>query len=101
MGYWQSPFLFFGMSVTPDPKSELGAKELGAKLDSLFADVSTGTNAFTFLLAQHTPARIGDVDRVRRVFSAPHYARLAALKRKLDPSNLMGCDRNVPPAMPS
>jgi hypothetical protein len=101
MGYWRSPFLFFGMSVTPDLKTEVGAVELGAKLDALFADVSTGTNAFTFLLAQHTPGRDGDADRVRSVFSAQHYARLVALKRKLDPSNLMGCDRNVPPATPS
>ena len=97
MGYWRSPFLFMGMSVTANPEAEIGAKDLGAKLDTLFDDVSTGTNAFTFLLAQHTPAGAGEVNRVRKVFSASHYARLVALKRKYDPTNLMGCDRNVPP----
>jgi FAD/FMN-containing dehydrogenase len=55
-------------------------------------------NAFTFLLDQHTPAGAGEVERVRTTFSADHYARLATLKKAFDPKNLMGCDRNVPPA---
>ncbi len=98
MGYWQSPFLFFGMSVTPDPETEMRTKELAVQLDRLFAADTTGTNVFTFLLAEHTPTGAGEVKRVKKVFSTPHYERLAALKTKLDPKNLMGSDRNIPPS---
>jgi FAD/FMN-containing dehydrogenase len=31
------------------------------------------------------------------VFSPSHYERLAAFKKKLDPKNLLGSDRNIPP----
>jgi FAD/FMN-containing dehydrogenase len=98
MGYWQSPFLFMGRSVHSDPASAMRSKYLGEQLDELFSSDSTGMNAFTFLLDQHTPACAGEVERVRTTFSADHYARLATLKKAFDPKNLMGCDRNVPPA---
>ena len=97
MGYWRSPYLIFGMSVVPTPEQEHRAKILGEQLEGLFRPDRTGTNAFTFLLAQHTPSETADVVRVRSTFSPAHYARLVALKQKFDPANLMGSDRNIPP----
>ena len=96
LGYWDSPFLFFGMSVTPEATTERAAAELGERLDSVLKPYRTGTNHMTFLLAQHTPA--GAVERVRQVYRPGHYARLAALKARFDPANLFGGDRNIPPS---
>ena len=97
LGYWDSPFLFFGMSVTPDAATERAAAELGERLGAVLAPYRTGTNTLTFLLPQYTPAGGGDVERVRQVYRPTHYARLAALKARYDPDNLFGGDRNIPP----
>jgi hypothetical protein len=56
LGYWSSPFLFMGMSVTPDATKEHAALEMGRRLGAVFAHARTGTNALTFLLPEHTPA---------------------------------------------
>jgi FAD/FMN-containing dehydrogenase len=98
LGYWQSPFLFFGMSVTPDDVTERAASDLGDRLQELFAPVRTGMNALTFLLPQYIPNGGGDAERVQRVYQAEHYGRLAVLKRQYDPSNMFGGDRNIPPS---
>jgi hypothetical protein len=98
MGYWHSPFLFFGMSITPDSATELAAANLGKRLDAVFKPSRTGTNALTFLLHKHTPEGQGEVERVRQTFQPAHYARLAGLKKRFDPGNLLGADRNIPPA---
>ena len=98
MGYWNSPFLFFGMSITSDPDTELAVADLGKRLDAVFKPSRTGTNALTFLLHQHTPEGRGEVERVRQTYQPTHYARLAELKKRIDPDNLLGGDRNIPPA---
>lgn len=98
LGYWDSPFLFFGMSVTPDPETELAAANLGERLDEILKPSSTGTNALTFLLHQYTPGGRGEVERVKQAYRPTHYARLAELKKQYDPDNLLGGDRNIPPA---
>jgi len=48
MGYWQSPFLFMGQSVSPDPESAMQAKHLGEQLERLFAPDATGTKVLRF-----------------------------------------------------
>jgi Berberine and berberine like len=96
LGYWGSPFLFFGMSVTPNAAVEQAVAELGERLDAVLAPYRTGTNALTFLLAQHTPE--DSAERVRRVYRPDHYARLASIKARYDPANLLGADRNIPPS---
>jgi FAD/FMN-containing dehydrogenase len=98
LGYWNSPFLFFGISVTPNAETELAIKELHERVDALLKPSSTGTNALTFLLHQGTPEGNGEVERVRKTFQPDLYARLAALKKQYDPDNLLGGDRNIPPA---
>ncbi|MHA1537421.1 MAG: BBE domain-containing protein, partial [Alphaproteobacteria bacterium] len=97
LGYWDSSFLFFGMSVTPDPDTELAAAALAERLDTVLKPSRTGTNALTFLLPQHTPKGGGEVERVRQVYRSTHYERLARLKKRYDPDNLFGGDRNIPP----
>ena len=96
LGYWGSNFLFFGMSVTPDATVERAAAELGERLDAVLQPYRSGTNAFTFLLPQHTP--VDSAERVRHVYRPDHYARLARLKARYDPANLLGADRNIPPS---
>jgi len=98
LGYWSSSFLFFGMSVTPDPDSELAAVALGERLNAVLKPSRTGTNALTFLLPQQTPKGGGEVERVRQAYRPTHYARLVELKNRYDPDNLLGGDRNIPPA---
>jgi len=98
MGYWDSPFLFFGMSITPDAETELAAANLGERLDAILKPSRTGTNVLTFLLHRHTPEGRGEVERVKRTYRPAHYARLAELKKQYDPDNLLGGDRNIPPA---
>jgi hypothetical protein len=95
LGYWNSAFLFFGMCITPDPATELRAKRLGERLNALLTPSRTGTNAFTFLLAQHTPVGEGEAERVRSAFRPAHYARLAKLKGQYDPLNRLGGDRAI------
>src|SRR5262245_48544166 len=56
LGYWSSPFLFFGMSVTTDGAKEQAALEMGCRLNAVLAHARTGINALTFLLPEHTPA---------------------------------------------
>jgi hypothetical protein len=98
LGYWNSPFLFVGMSVTLDASAERHPAELGKCLDKVFEPYRTGTNGFTFLLPQQTPVGGGDVERVRQAYRPSHYGRLASLKAQYDPDNLFGGDRNIPPA---
>ena len=98
LGYWNSAFLFFGMCITPDPATELRAKRLGERLNALLTPSRTGTNAFTFLLAQHTPVGEGEAERVRSAFRPAHYARLAKLKGQYDPLNRLGGDRAILPS---
>jgi hypothetical protein len=98
LGYWDSPFLFFGMSVISDPSAEPAVAALGESLDAILESCRTGTNALTFLLPQHTPQGDGEAGRVRQVYRPDHYARLTALKKRCDPDNLLGGDRNIPPA---
>jgi len=98
LGYWDSSFLVFGMSVTPDLETEQAAARLGAQLDKVFVSSRTGTNALTFVLPQFEPKDVREVERVRRTYQPTHYARLAALKKRFDPTNLLGGDRNIPPA---
>ena len=98
LGYWSSPFLFFGMSVTPDAAKEQAALEMGQRLDAVFAHDRTGTNAFTFLLPEHTPADSNGKTRVATTFQPAHYARLAALEKRYDPGSLLGGDRAIVPS---
>ena len=98
LGYWSSPLLFFGMSVTPDAAKEQAALEMGRRLDSVFAHARTGTNALNFLLPEHTPVDASGKARVERTFKPSHYARLAALKKLYDPSSLLGGDRAIVPS---
>jgi FAD/FMN-containing dehydrogenase len=48
------------------------------------------------------PSWLGDgdygIERTRAGFSPAHYARLAALKRRYDPTNLFRLNHNIPPA---
>ena len=98
LGYWSSPFLFFGMSVTPDAAKERAALEMGQRLDAVFAHDRTGTNALNFLLAEHTPADASGEARVETTFKPSHYARLAALKKRYDPHSQLGGDRAIVPS---
>jgi hypothetical protein len=98
LGYWNSAFLFFGMCITPDPATELRAKRLGERLNALLTPSRTGTSAFTFLLAEHTPVGEGEAERVRSAFRPAHYARLAKLKGQYDPLNRLGGDRAILPS---
>jgi len=83
--------------VVPDAATERAAAGLGERLDAILKPWCTGTNALTFLLPQHTPDHGGNVERVRQVFRPAHYARLATLKARYDPDNLLGGDWNIPP----
>ncbi len=98
LGYWDSPFLFFGMSVTPDAAVERAASALGERLHALLSPHRTGTNALTFLLPRHEPTAEGERERVRQAYRPAHYARLSSLKARYDPHNLLGDDRNIPPS---
>ena len=98
LGYWSSPFLFSGMSVTPDAAKEQAALEMGRRLDAVFAHDRTGTNALNFLLAEHTPADASGEARVETTFKPSHYARLAALKKRYDPHSQLGGDRAIVPS---
>ena len=98
LAYWDSSFLLFCISVTPDPATEAKAEAFGKRLDALLRPVRTNTNPFTFLLTQRTPVGDGEAARVRQAFHPTHYARLAELKKRYDPDNLFGGDRNIPPA---
>ena len=95
LGYWSSPFLFFGMSVTPDAAKERAAVEMGQRLDAVFAHDRTGSNVLTFLLPEHSPVDASGKARVATAFLPAHYARLAALKKRYDPGNLLGGDRAI------
>lgn len=95
LGYWSSPFLFFGMSVTPDAAKEHAALEMAHRLDAVFARDRTGINAFTFLLPDHTPVDTSGKARVATSFQPAHYARLAVLKNRYDPGGLLGGDRAI------
>lgn len=95
LGYWSSPFLFFGMSVTPDAAKERAAVEMGQRLDAVFAHDRTGSNVLTFLLPEHRPVDASGKARVATAFLPAHYARLAALKKRYDPGNLLGGDRAI------
>lgn len=97
LGYWNSRFLFFGMSVTADAATETAAADMAVRLDAVLSPCRSGTNALTFILAQHTPSRDGDAARVERTYAPAHYRRLAALKARYDPENRLGRDRNIPP----
>jgi hypothetical protein len=97
-GYWSCPFLFFGMSVTPDTVKEQAALEMGRRLDAVLAHDRTGTNALTFLLPEHTPVDASGKTRVETTFKPSHYARLAALKKRYDPCGLLGGDRAIVPS---
>jgi FAD/FMN-containing dehydrogenase len=98
LGYWNSPFLFFGMSVTPDTAKEQAALEMGRRLDAVFAHARTGTNALTFLLPEHTPVDASGKARVEGTFKPSHYAGLVALKKRYDPCSLLGGDRAIVPS---
>lgn len=98
LGYWSSPFLFFGMSVTPDAAKEQAALEMGRRLDAVFAHARMGTTALTFLLPEHTPLDASGMARVATTFQPAHYARLAALKKRHDPGGLLGGDRMIAPS---
>jgi hypothetical protein len=97
LGYWSSPLLFMGMSVTPNATKEHAALEMGRRLDAVFAGDRTGTNAFTFLLPEHTPEDTSGKVRVAMTFQPTYYARLAALKKRYDPGTLLGGDRTIMP----
>ena len=98
LGYWHAPFLFFGMSVTPDAPKEQAALEMGQRLDEVLAHDRTGTNALTFLLPEHTPVDGSGKARVATVFQPTHYGRLAVLKKLYDPRDLFGGDRTIAPS---
>ena len=98
LGYWSSPFMFFGMSVTPDAAKEQAALEMGRRLDAVFAHDRTGTNVLNFLLPEHTPVDASGKARVETTFKPSHYERLAALKKRYDPSSLLGGDRAIAPS---
>lgn len=97
LGYWSSSFLFMGVSITPDASSELQAVALGKQLDAVLRPYVAETKTLTFLMAQHKPTANGEAGRVRTAFQAEHYMRLAAIKARYDPRNLLGGDRNIPP----
>src|SRR5262245_51354069 len=98
LGYWSLPFLFFGMSVTPDTAKEQAALEMGRQLDAVLAHARTGTNALTFLLPEHTPVDASGKARVATTFQPAHYARLVALKKRYDPGGQSGGDRMIAPS---
>src|SRR5215510_14942615 len=98
LGYWSSPFLFFGMSVTPDAAKEQAALEMGRQLDAVLAHARTGTNALTFLLPEHTPVDASGKARAATTFHPTHYARLVALKKRYDPGGQSGGDRMIAPS---
>ncbi|HEY3506292.1 MAG TPA: FAD-binding oxidoreductase [Actinocatenispora sp.] len=96
LGYWGAGFLLFTMAVTPDDAAVRGAEEFAEALTKATADHLADRNLMSFLLAP--PGPVDMAERVRGVFSAEHYARLAAAKAAYDPAGMFGGDRPVTPA---
>jgi FAD/FMN-containing dehydrogenase len=87
LAHWTGNFLFYTISVTPEPAAVSAADEMGARFESLFAGASTGLAPLNFL---------GERQHVGQAFTDAHLARLKEIKRRYDPDGVFGGDRMLP-----
>ena len=85
------PFVLNAVTGWQDPQADAAHREWARAVIEAAEDASTGRAYVNFL---------GDADAARTSYGQETYDRLAALKRKYDPTNVLRLNQNIDPEGP-
>lgn len=89
---WDAEFLLFTMAITPDEASRTAAAALGERLYAASAPWAA-PNLPSFVLAPPDPGSVPEA--VRSAYPPDHYRWLRATRRRTDPGDRFGGDRQL------